>query len=245
MWTETTREKYRRDELPYASDTREAEWAQIAPLLPPPRRAGAAAQLAICARLSTLFSISGWSGCQWRALPREFPPRSTVQRYFYRWRDDGTWERHQCRAGGARAASCSGDNATPVGRHHRQPECADHRKRRPARGRRGQAHQGAQAPHRHRYARLSARRAGARGQHPGPTRRGAVAARSAAPLSRVAAYLRRPRLSRPATARARSPIAAPGRSRSSSARRRQRLPTAAPTLGGRAQPSPGSAAVGP
>jgi len=31
------------------------------------------------------------TGCQWRALGREFPPRSTVQGYFYRWRDDGTW----------------------------------------------------------------------------------------------------------------------------------------------------------
>jgi putative transposase len=33
------------------------------------------------------------TGCQWRALPREFPPRSTVQRYFYRWRDMGLWQR--------------------------------------------------------------------------------------------------------------------------------------------------------
>jgi len=31
------------------------------------------------------------TGCQWRALPKDFPPRSTVQGYFYRWRDDGTW----------------------------------------------------------------------------------------------------------------------------------------------------------
>src|SRR3989442_1276929 len=34
-----------------------------------------------------------WTGCQWRALPRDFPPRTTVQGYFYRWRDDGTWSR--------------------------------------------------------------------------------------------------------------------------------------------------------
>lgn len=34
MWTETTREKYRRDQWRYASDTRAGEWAQIAPLLP-------------------------------------------------------------------------------------------------------------------------------------------------------------------------------------------------------------------
>jgi len=34
-----------------------------------------------------------WSGCPWRALPKDFPPYSTVQRYFYRWRDEGLWER--------------------------------------------------------------------------------------------------------------------------------------------------------
>src|SRR2546421_221122 len=31
------------------------------------------------------------TGCQWRALPKDFPSRSTVQGYFYRWRDDGMW----------------------------------------------------------------------------------------------------------------------------------------------------------
>jgi len=33
------------------------------------------------------------SGCPWRLLPKGFPPRSTVQRYFYAWRDDATWRR--------------------------------------------------------------------------------------------------------------------------------------------------------
>ncbi len=32
-------------------------------------------------------------GCSWRLLPKEFPPRSTVQRYFYAWRDEATWQR--------------------------------------------------------------------------------------------------------------------------------------------------------
>jgi len=36
-----------------------------------------------------LFILS--TGCQWRALPHEFPPRSTVQGYFYAWRDTGRW----------------------------------------------------------------------------------------------------------------------------------------------------------
>jgi len=33
------------------------------------------------------------TGCQWRALPSEFPPYSTVQGYFYAWRDSGRWHR--------------------------------------------------------------------------------------------------------------------------------------------------------
>ena len=32
------------------------------------------------------------SGCQWRMLPKDFPPRSTVQGYFYDWRDSRLWE---------------------------------------------------------------------------------------------------------------------------------------------------------
>ena len=33
------------------------------------------------------------TGCQWRFLPTNFPPYTTVQRFFYGWRDDGTWRR--------------------------------------------------------------------------------------------------------------------------------------------------------
>jgi hypothetical protein len=40
VWTGITRSKYRRDELRYASDTTDAEWAVIAPLLPPPANSG-------------------------------------------------------------------------------------------------------------------------------------------------------------------------------------------------------------
>src|SRR5436190_8559092 len=91
MWTETTREKYRRDELRYASDTRPGEWAQIAPLLPAPRRLGRPREWELRVIVDAILYLL-WTGCQWRALPRDFPPYSTVQGYFYRWRDDGTWE---------------------------------------------------------------------------------------------------------------------------------------------------------
>jgi transposase len=92
MWTEITREQYRREELRYASDTRAGEWAQIAPLLPPRRRLGRPRERDLRAIIDAILYLL-WTGCQWRALPREFPPRTTVQDYFYRWRDDGTWSR--------------------------------------------------------------------------------------------------------------------------------------------------------
>jgi len=91
-WTETTREQYRRDELRYASDTRAGEWAQIAPFLPAPRRLGRPRERDLRTIVDAILYLL-WTGCQWRALPHEFPPRSTVQGYFYRWRDDGTWQR--------------------------------------------------------------------------------------------------------------------------------------------------------
>jgi putative transposase len=92
MWTEITRSQYRRDELRYASDMRPAEWEQVAPLLPPPCRLGRPRVWGLRMILEAIL-YQAWTGCQWRALPKEFPPYSTVQGYFYRWRDDGTWER--------------------------------------------------------------------------------------------------------------------------------------------------------
>src|SRR6266849_4054104 len=111
MWTETTREKYRRDELRYASDTRPGEWAQIAPLLPARRRLGRPRERDLRTIVDAILYLL-WTGCQWRALPHEFPPRATVQGYFYRWRDDGTWQRiNACLV--ARARQVLGRRATP------------------------------------------------------------------------------------------------------------------------------------
>jgi transposase len=90
-WTEITRGKYRRDGLRYASDTTDEEWAVIAPLLPPPADRGRTRSTSLRAVVSSIFYIAQ-TGCQWRMLPKEFPPYTTVQRYFYAWRDNGTWQ---------------------------------------------------------------------------------------------------------------------------------------------------------
>ena len=105
MWTEITRQQYRRDGLRYASDMTAEEWSIVEPLLPPRRRLGRLREI-----MNAILYVLA-TGCQWRALPTDFPPRSTVQGYFYRWRDDGTW--HLAVAAlVARARRALGRNAT-------------------------------------------------------------------------------------------------------------------------------------
>src|SRR6267154_5882529 len=89
-WTEITREQYRRDHLRYASDTTDAEWLLLSDFLPGRCRVGRPREVDLRAVMDAILYVLA-TGCQWRALPKDFPPRSTVQGYFYRWRDDGTW----------------------------------------------------------------------------------------------------------------------------------------------------------
>lgn len=89
-WTEITRGQYRRDNLRYASDATDGEWTLIAAFLPARSRLGRPRTADLRAVVNAILYILA-TGCQWRALPKDFPPRSTVQGYFYRWRDDGTW----------------------------------------------------------------------------------------------------------------------------------------------------------
>ena len=89
-WTEITRPQYRRDGLRYASDLTEAEWLIAARLLPPPSRVGRPREVELREVPNAILFIAA-TGRQWRQLPKEFPPYSTVQGYFYAWRDEGRW----------------------------------------------------------------------------------------------------------------------------------------------------------
>jgi putative transposase len=91
-WTKTTRKQYRRDGLRYASDVTDAEWKLIARLLPKPRRVGRPREVDLRLVLNAMLYILA-TGCQWRALPKDFPPFTTVQYYFYNWRDTQLWRR--------------------------------------------------------------------------------------------------------------------------------------------------------
>src|SRR5258708_4479504 len=89
-WTEITRAQYRRDGLRYASDMADAEWKLIESLMPARYRRGRPREIDLRVIMNAILYI-GASGCQWRALPKDFPPCSTVQYYFYKWRGSGLW----------------------------------------------------------------------------------------------------------------------------------------------------------
>lgn len=91
-WTEITRAQYLRSGLRYASDMTDAEWRLIARRLPPRRRLGRPRKVDLRKVVEAILYVLS-TGCQWRALPHEFPPYSTVQGYFYAWRDSGRWQR--------------------------------------------------------------------------------------------------------------------------------------------------------
>jgi len=91
-WTEITREQYRRDHLRYASDTTDAEWVLLSHFLPGRCRVGRPREVDLRVVMDAILYILA-TGCQWRALPKNFPPRSTVQYYFYLWRDQRIWLR--------------------------------------------------------------------------------------------------------------------------------------------------------
>lgn len=90
-WTETTRLQYRRNGLAFSRSLNDAEWEVLESLMPAPSGLGRRRSADLRAVMDAILFILR-TGCQWRALGKDFPPRSTVQRYFYRWRDDGTWQ---------------------------------------------------------------------------------------------------------------------------------------------------------
>jgi putative transposase len=75
----------------YPSDLTDAEWALLAPLLPP-APTGRPRTRDLREIVNGIFYIQR-TGCQWRYLPADYGPWSTVSYHYYRWRDDGTWAR--------------------------------------------------------------------------------------------------------------------------------------------------------
>ncbi len=92
MWTDTTRAHHSRKGLTLPSDLSDGEWAVLEPFFPPPSQTGWPRKWPVRRVVEgILYLLRG--GLPWRMLPPCFPPVSTVQRWFYLWRDMGPWER--------------------------------------------------------------------------------------------------------------------------------------------------------
>jgi transposase len=89
MWTDENRARYDRSKLRYPSDLTDGEWALIEPLIPPAKPGGNKRTIVERDIVNGLMYILS-TGCQWASLPRDFPPRSTVNDYFRRWEQDRT-----------------------------------------------------------------------------------------------------------------------------------------------------------
>src|SRR5256886_12677498 len=118
MWTEITRPKYEREGQRYASDVTDTEWALIEPHMPTVKRLGRPRETELRAVLDAILYIAR-TGCQWRMLPKDFPPFTTVQGYFYDWRDNGLFEKINFELLlPAREAAGRGPSPTPRGDPH-------------------------------------------------------------------------------------------------------------------------------
>jgi transposase len=92
MWKPEHRRAADRRGLRYPSDMSDAEWALVAPMIGPAKRGGRRRSVDTREVLNAIFYVL-WTGCQWQALPKDLPPKSTVFGYFDLWEWDGTLER--------------------------------------------------------------------------------------------------------------------------------------------------------
>ena len=110
MWTSKNRGRYDRSQLRYPSDLTDDEWAHVAALIPPAKRGGNKRSIDEREAMNGIMYILS-TGCQWRAIPKDLPPRSTLFDSLDLWSYDGTLDRihHalyvECREQGEREAS--------------------------------------------------------------------------------------------------------------------------------------------
>jgi putative transposase len=76
----------------YATDLTDDQWQAISRLIPSVKPGGRPRSVEMRQVLNAIFYL-GRTGCAWRMLPKDFPPKDTVYTYFRNFREDGTWER--------------------------------------------------------------------------------------------------------------------------------------------------------
>ena len=108
---ETARREYRRESARCTSDLMDREWAPIKPFMLPPCRIGRPRKTDLREVVNAVLYQAS-TGCQWRMLPKDFPPVSTVQRYFYQWRDSRLWQTIRFHPA-MQARECEGREAQP------------------------------------------------------------------------------------------------------------------------------------
>lgn len=88
MWTLTTRAQHNRKAQRYQTDLTDAEWAVIAPHLPPPCLTGRPRAWPMREIVNAIFYVMR-AGCPWRLSPKDLPPWGTIYRWFATLRDSG------------------------------------------------------------------------------------------------------------------------------------------------------------
>jgi transposase len=78
MWTVENRARYNRDCLRYPSDLTDAEWAEIAPLVHPARSGGRRREVDERDLINGMMYVLS-TGCQWRYIPKNLPPKSLTR----------------------------------------------------------------------------------------------------------------------------------------------------------------------
>ena len=96
MWTSKNRGRYDRSKLRYPSDLTDAEWGLVEPLIPPGKTGGGKRTVIMREVVNGLMYILS-TGCQWRAIPKDLPPKSSVYDYFDLWTYSGTWNKSTTR----------------------------------------------------------------------------------------------------------------------------------------------------
>ena len=92
MWTAENRKRYDRSQLRYPSDLTDEEWSLIEPQIPPAKRGGRRREVNVREVMNGVMYVLS-TGCQWRYLPKDFPPYSTVHHYFIWWHCDSVLDR--------------------------------------------------------------------------------------------------------------------------------------------------------
>jgi transposase len=91
MWKPEHRLAAKRSGQRYPNDLINTEWAIVEPMIPPARHGERKRSVNVREILNGIFNIL-WTGCQWKVLPKNLPPKSAMHDYLELWNWDGTLE---------------------------------------------------------------------------------------------------------------------------------------------------------